>query len=89
MHSPVLGEITISHRCFQPGEKGGAHSVSPQNKDKPAQTGTILCRGRGGAHLPHFHCLLLHQSAASAHLHGGAGDRHPVGDARSEVEGIL
>ncbi len=59
------------------------------NRHKPAQTGTnrhkpaqFMCRGRGEAHLPPFHCLLL-QPAASVHLHGGARDCHPVGDARS------
>jgi hypothetical protein len=55
-------------RLFSTGRKRGQAIWSAPK--------TFMCGGRGEAHLPPFHCLLL-LPAASAHLHGGARDCHP------------
>jgi hypothetical protein len=79
------------HKPAQTGTKKNRHKPAQTgtNRHKPAQTGTnrhkraqFVCRRRGGAHLPPYDCLLL-QSAASAHLPRGVGDRRLIGNARS------
>ena len=84
---------------FLPGENGGEQSVSPQKNGTVAilgtqtstqtstQTGTNrhnLCRGRGEAHLPPFHCLLLQWPHPRTFGEGrGTAARPPDGDVRS------